>query len=71
MSKLSVIKAEIARFLREDRGAEGAEKLLIIGAIVLPILGLLIVFRNNISEWVKNMWGDVKTDADTYDTSMP
>lgn len=62
------------RHLHEDeRGAEGLEKLLIIAAIVLPLLGLLIIFRDRIGEWIGNVWGDVAEDG-TYtppDISTP
>lgn len=49
---------------RDERGAEGLEKLLIIAAIVLPLLGLLIVFRNEMGNWVRGNWEDVKNEAD-------
>ncbi len=48
---------------RDQRGAEGLEKLLIVAAIVLPLLGLLIIFRNEIRTWVVDIWGQAKTDA--------
>lgn len=54
-----------------QRGAEGLEKLLIIAAIVLPLLGLLLVFRSSITEWVSDKWSEVKSDAETYDPSVP
>ncbi len=44
---------------REDRGAEGLEKLLIVAAIVLPLLGVLLFFKGAISDWVNKSWGDV------------
>lgn len=49
---------------RDERGAEGLEKLLIVAAIVLPLLGLLIVFRNEMGTWVRGNWEDVKNEAD-------
>lgn len=55
--------ALLRRVHQDQRGAEGLEKLLIVAAIVLPLLGLLIVFRNELSSWVKNMWNNVKSDA--------
>lgn len=62
----------IAKLHNDDRGAEGLEKLLIIGAIALPLLGLLILFRNSISEWVSGIWGTVKSDSETgMPTSVP
>ena len=53
-----------------EKGAEGLEKLLIIGAIVIPLLGLLVFFRGAIGDWVGDMWEDVQGDSsNTYDTS--
>lgn len=50
---------------RDERGAEGLEKLLIIAAIVLPLLGLLVIFRDEMGEWVRGNWNTVKNDADS------
>jgi len=49
----------LRRLHRDERGAEGLEKLLIIAAIVLPLLGLLIIFRNEIRTWVVDIWKTV------------
>ncbi|MBL7139654.1 MAG: hypothetical protein ISS74_01960 [Planctomycetes bacterium] len=49
---------------RDERGAEGLEKLLIIAAIVLPLLGLLIIFRNEIKDWVVDIWEQARGDAE-------
>ncbi len=51
---------------RDEQGAEGLEKLLIIAAVVLPLLGLLIVFRDRIQSWIQDVWGDVAEDAGDY-----
>ena len=42
----------IRRLHHCERGAEGLEKLLIIAAIVLPLLGLLLYFKDFITSWV-------------------
>ncbi len=55
---------------RDERGAEGLEKLLIIGAIVIPLLGLLIVFRDKITDWTQSFWSDVQDDSDSYDPNF-
>ena len=55
----------LKRLHADDRGAEGLEKLLIIAAIVLPLLGLLIVFRQEIGTWVSGLWNQIKGDAST------
>lgn len=63
----STVKAmwrQAKRLYRSEDGAEGLEKLLIIGAIVIPLLGVLIYFRNEISEWVSGSWEDVQDDVD-------
>ncbi len=53
----------ISRLHRDEQGAEGAEKLLIIAAIVLPLLGVLILCRNWISDWMTSEATTVKDDA--------
>lgn len=64
------IKNLLTRLYKDERGAEGLEKVLIIGAIVLPLLGLLIVFRNDLSDWAKSLWSDTQTDADQFDPTL-
>ena len=54
----------LKRLHADERGAEGLEKLLIIAAIVLPLLGLLIIFRNEIKEWVTSIWERARTGAE-------
>ena len=63
---LTVLK----RLHEDDRGAEGLEKLLIIAVIVLPLLGLLIVLRQRIGEWVTRMWQQITSDA-SQDVQAP
>ncbi len=41
---------------RDEDGIQGVELLLIVAAIVLPLLGLLIIFRNELWTWVKGLW---------------
>lgn len=67
---LKRMKETMIRLHRSEQGAEGLEKLLIIGAIVLPLLGLLIIFRGDLTDWVKSIWVDTQDDADNYDPSL-
>jgi Flp pilus assembly pilin Flp len=46
----------LKRLPGDERGSEGLEKLLIIAAIVLPLLGLLIIFRDAVKDWVSSIW---------------
>jgi len=57
----------VRRFHDSRQGAEGLEKLLIIAAIVLPLLGLLLFFRDEIQDWVQGNWNEVRTEADDFD----
>jgi hypothetical protein len=58
--------AAVSKLHRDQDGAEGLEKLLIIAAVVLPLLGLLIWFRNDIKEWVANLWQGQKGEAQNW-----
>ena len=49
---------------RDERGAEGLEKVLILAAIVLPLLAVLIFFVTAGREWVAEWWDDVRSEAD-------
>lgn len=64
---LTRIKDATVRLYRCEKGAEGIEKLLIIGAVVIPLLALLIIFRDKITEWTQDMWSDVQDDSESYD----
>ena len=61
----------MARFHQDQRGAEGLEKLLIIAAIVLPLLGVLIYFRDEIHDWVLGKWEEQKQEADDFEPGNP
>lgn len=53
----------------DEQGAEGLEKLLILAAVALPLLGLLIWFRNDIQEWIGGQAQAVRGDGDNFDTN--
>jgi len=50
----------LRRLHADERGAQGLEKLLIIAAIVLPLLGLLIIFRDAVKDWVGQIWEEAR-----------
>jgi len=58
------VVSQLKRLHRDERGAEGLEKLLIIAAVVLPLLGLLIIFRNEIRAWVTDIWRTAREEAE-------
>lgn len=66
-SKLTRATQAIEKLYRCEKGAEGLEKLLIIGAIVIPLLAILIYFRDSLSEWVKDEWLDIQDESEAED----
>ncbi|MEM9294410.1 MAG: hypothetical protein AAGA57_01290 [Planctomycetota bacterium] len=51
----------LSRLHRDERGAEGLEKLLILAAVALPLLGVLLYFGQDIKEYLSDSWTDVNT----------
>ncbi len=60
-----MLRRFLTRLYRDERGAEGLEKILIIAAIVLPLLGLLLAFKDRISTLVNSWWEQVQGPAAT------
>lgn len=56
----------IERLHKNQNGAEGLEKLLIIGAVIIPLLGILIWFKDDITEWLLDLWAQVRGDTSDY-----
>lgn len=60
----------LAKLHADQRGAEGLEKLLIIAAVVLPLLGVLLFFRDEIQAWVTERFDEIQ-DAGGRDGPPP
>jgi len=70
LPSVNTIVKGMRRLATDERGAEGLEKLLIVGALVIPLLGLLIYFREQLETWLFGQWEDVENDANTqYDSN--
>lgn len=54
----------LLRLHRDEQGAEGLEKLLIIAALVLPLLGILMWYRDDITNWIADLWEQRKQEGD-------
>ena len=59
------------RLLLDERGAEGLEKLLIIGAIVLPLLGVLYIFRDRIVSMLEDAWSGAQDQDSGTTPNLP
>ena len=56
---------------QDEQGAEGIEKILILAAVALPLLGLLIYFRDVLFGWLDTKANTVIGDAqDEQDPSF-
>jgi len=70
-TRLTGLRGHLARLHKDERGVEGVELLLIIAAIALPLLAILIYFRNDLKEWVKGVWDRVRGKSDELDVDNP
>lgn len=59
------------RLAQDDRGAEGLEKILIIAAIVIPLLAILLFFRDYLVDWLADSTEQVREDADVANQNDP
>ncbi len=60
------------RYIHEDEsGAEGIEKILIICAIVLPVLAVLLFFKEKIGEWLKTQWESINGNTQANTNTNP
>ncbi|MCX5684474.1 MAG: hypothetical protein NT049_12415 [Planctomycetota bacterium] len=66
-----MIIEQLKKLHKDERGAEGLEKLLIISAIVLPLLGVLIWFRDDIKTWLKDKWDQARGKDAALDVTNP
>lgn len=57
--RLNNIKQAALELWRDDRGAEGLEKVLILAAVALPLLAVLLFFAGDIRDWVATNWESV------------
>ena len=60
------IKSLFKRLHRDERGAEGLEKLLIIAAIIIPLLGVLWFAKKWVTDYTQDNAQKVQ-DAQNYD----
>lgn len=53
--------AAVAKSLyRDKQGANMVEYILIIAAVALPLLAVVLWYRNEISEWASEKWNDIR-----------
>ena len=50
---------------RDEQGADMIEYILIVAAVVLPLLGVIIYFKNDIGTWVSEQYEQIKLGEGT------
>jgi Flp pilus assembly pilin Flp len=57
---MSKLKTMMGRMHRDEKGADLVEYVLIIAAVALPVLGIVIWFKDEIGEWIGESYDQVK-----------
>ncbi len=58
------IRALMSEFHRCEAGAQGLEKLLLLAALILPLLGILIFYGGEIRDWLVGLWEDMRGQSE-------
>ncbi len=57
---LKTLKNKLAALHNDEQGADMIEYILIVAAIGLPLLAVIIYFRKEIGEWIKDQFTDIQ-----------
>ncbi len=61
---LNSLKNTLMRLHKSEQGAEGLEKLLLLAALILPLLGILIFLVSQyMVPWLQDEWSNVQDDT--------
>jgi Flp pilus assembly pilin Flp len=61
---LKKFKNMLSRLHRDEQGADMVEYILIVVAIGLPLLVLILIFRDRIWSWLNTQWGNITEQAE-------
>lgn len=59
------IKDGAMEIWHDDSGAQMVEKILIVAAVSIPLLGMLLFFSDEIKQWGAERWDQIRGKADT------
>ena len=61
---LKHLRCALSRLHRCEQGSQGLEKLLLLAALILPLLGILIFYGSDIRDWLVDLWDRMKADSE-------
>jgi Flp pilus assembly pilin Flp len=61
---MNKLKTMMGRMHRDEKGADLVEYVLIIAAVALPVLGIIIWFKDDLKLWIEESYAEVKGDED-------
>ena len=69
MNALKRIGRKMLALHKDEQGADMVEYILIMAAIALPIVGIVIWFKKDISDWASRLWSSAKNNEGTEPTN--
>ena len=63
------MRNRFAAFNDDEQGATMLEYILIVAAVALPLLGLIIVFKDKLYDWVTGAWEEATGEDWDSDTT--
>ncbi len=64
---LSRARQALGRLHRNEGGATMVEYLLIVAVVALPLIAIILIFRNELWQWVDEQWNVLRSDPGVPD----
>ena len=65
--ELGIIGRRVRALHRDEGGAEMLEYILIVAVVALPLVGVLIWFRKEVTIWLQELWETISGEGE-YET---
>jgi Flp pilus assembly pilin Flp len=57
---------DLKAFWRDEDGADTVEYILLVAVIALPLLAIVLIFRDRIWDWAQSQWTTIQGDAEDF-----
>ena len=65
------LKKALLAFHRDEQGADMIEYILIVAAVALPLIAIMIWFKDDISKWAAEAWDNAKAGQSQDPHDLP